>query len=164
MRHSHDRGGEDTVGVPPPYRQGRCLNSNEEGRNNDREGGIKRKDCERKWALSSLCHPQRTHLRAWRMSQKTKPSPPSSLRRQTIIVTSRWNAALCTGNLTFRRVRVTTVAVQKQYYIFWVCVCILALVTGTQISSVLRRVLLFWGAAPCQHYCRDGRIFGQTLV
>ena len=29
-RHRHDRGGEGTVGVPPPCRQGRCLNSDDE--------------------------------------------------------------------------------------------------------------------------------------
>lgn len=63
MRHRHDRGGEGTVGVPPPFRQGRCLNSDEEVGKNDRRGGDKRKNDERKRALSSLCHPKRTFAR-----------------------------------------------------------------------------------------------------
>ena len=29
----------------------------------------------------------------------------------------------CTGNVTLRRVLATIVAVEKHYYIFWVCVC-----------------------------------------
>ena len=41
MRLRHDRGGEGTVGVPPPCRQGRCLNSDEEDGKDDRgRGGI----------------------------------------------------------------------------------------------------------------------------
>jgi hypothetical protein len=39
MRHSHDSGGEGTVGLPPPFRQGRCLCSDEVDGKKDR-GGI----------------------------------------------------------------------------------------------------------------------------
>ena len=48
LRHRHDRGvegggegrgGEGTVGVPPPCRQGRCLNLDEEEGKDDRKWG-----------------------------------------------------------------------------------------------------------------------------
>ena len=113
------RGEHSWRATPPPLRQGRCLNSDEEDEKNDPgKGGINVRTV-RGSEHSSRCATinARTFARDGR-HRKQNPSPPPSLCRQTIIVTSRWNAALCTGNLTFRRVRVTTVAVQKQYYIF----------------------------------------------
>jgi len=36
----------------------------------------------------------------------------------------------CTYNVKYKRVRVIIVAVEKQYYIFWVCVCSLTYPAG----------------------------------
>ena len=56
----------------------------------------------------------------------------------------------CTYNVTLRRVRVTNVAVEKQYYTLRVCVCTLALVTRNVMCTC--RITLLYAACHCLPY------------
>ena len=57
----------------------------------------------------------------------------------------------CTYNVTLRRVRVTIVAVEKQYYIFRVCIC--------SASAVLYHLWPVWLYHIFSHYFIKGTIF-----
>jgi hypothetical protein len=61
----------------------------------------------------------------------------------------------CMYNVTLRRVHVTTVAVEKQYYIFRVCVCSLS------YPACKPHVWLYY---IFQYYLINGTIFGKKIV
>jgi hypothetical protein len=74
--------------------------------------------------LSPFCH-----LEFWRVCQIFRKV--ACCTRQVVYL------VMC--NVTLRRVHVTVVTVEKQYNIYWVCVCVLALVT--QHAKSMRHIV-----------------------
>jgi len=70
-------------------------------------------------------------------------------------------------NITFRRVSLTIVAMEKQYYLFWVCVCSLSYpACNTHVPHFV--VISCLSVCLCQfffsHYLLNAMIFGKKVI
>jgi hypothetical protein len=66
-------------------------------------------------------------------------------------------------NVTFRRVRVTIVGVEKKYYTFWVCVCSFSYPAG-KAHAPYSHLWPVWLCHIFPHYLINGTIFRKKLL
>ena len=66
-------------------------------------------------------------------------------------------------NVTFRRVRAITVALEKQYYIFCVCFCSLKY-PACNANAPYCHLWPDWLYSICPHYLINGTIFGEKIT